>query len=515
MSILRSASVVSGATLLSRVLGMARDIACASLLGAGMAWDAFVIAWRVPNLFRRLLGEGALSSAFIPVFSGERERAGREAAFRFFASVLTLLSLLLAAVTAVGVLLALLLPETLFGTGAAGDKARLTMDLLAILFPYVFLINVMALFMAILNTEGHFFAPAIAPAVLNVFWITGTLVSPFVSEDPAERVKVVAAFILAGGVVQMFMQVPFLRARGIPLRPRLDLSHPALKRMLLLMFPMILGLAPVQVNLLLDTLIAEAFIPGDGANSYLFYGNRLMQFPLALVGIALGVVAFPLFSRLAKAGRRDELSGKFREALRLTFFLSLPAAAGLLALDRPLIELIYEWGKFGPGDTTATARVLFLYAVGIPAFCGLQIVTRLYYASEEVKTPVWTGAAMVFVNLGLNLLLVGPMREGGLALATSLTAVLNLLILVALVPRRLGLASLWGVVGPIALSAALAAAMGFAVYALGGFLASRFPETTLVTKLMRTLPPVVVGAVLYLGVALLLRLPETRTLRRR
>jgi len=449
------------------------------------------------------------------VFSGERERSGREAAFRFFASVLTLLSLVLAALTAVGVVGALLLPSDLFGTGGAGEKARLTLDLLALLFPYVFLVNVMALFMAILNSEGHFFGPAVAPAVLNVFWIAGAGVSAAVSEDPAVRVRVVAAFILAGGAVQMFMQVPFLRARGIPLRPRLDLSHPALRRMLLLMLPMILGLAPVQVNLLLDTLIAEAFVPGDGANSYLFYGNRLMQFPLALVGIALGVVAFPLFARLAKEGRRGELGDRVREALRLTFFLALPAAAGLVALSRPLIELIYEWGRFGPEDTAATSRVLLLYSTGIPFFCALQILTRLFYSLEDVATPVKVGACMVGVNLALNLLLVGPMAEGGLALATSLSAALNFGILLALVRRRLGLEGLATVLRPAAVSALLAGAMGVAVYALHGALAGAVPEMTLPGKLLRAVPPVIGGAVLYLGLALLLRLPETRALRRR
>ncbi|MEN8150224.1 MAG: murein biosynthesis integral membrane protein MurJ [Planctomycetota bacterium] len=515
MGILRSASVVSGATFLSRILGMARDIACASLLGAGAAWDAFVIAWRVPNLFRRLLGEGALSSAFIPVFTGEREKNGRTAAFAFFASVLTLLSIVLAALTALGVLAALFLPAHWFGAGGAEAKAALTLDLLAMLFPYVFLINVMALFMAILNSEGHFFAPAIAPAVLNVFWITGAVASPLVSDDPAVRVKVVAAAILAGGVVQLFLQVPFLRSRGIPLKPRLDVSHPALGRMLLLMFPMIAGLAPVQVNLLIDTLIAEAFIEGDGANSYLFYGNRLMQFPLALVGIALAVVSFPLFARLAKEGKREELSSKVREALGLTFFLALPSAFGLLALATPLIELIYEWGRFGAADTSATSRVLFLYSVGIPAFCGLQIVTRLFYALEDVKTPVRVGAAMVVVNLALNLLLVGPMEEGGLALATSLSAGLNVAILFWLVPRKLGLAGLGPVLPSILKSLTIAAAMGALVWFVHSRLAAAYPDPTLGAKLMRTVPAVLLGGVGYVGAAFLIRLPEVRGLIRR
>jgi putative peptidoglycan lipid II flippase len=515
MSFLKSASVVSGATFLSRILGMVRDIACASLLGAGAAWDAFVLAWRVPNLFRKLLGEGALSAAFIPVFSGEREKNGRQAAYRFFQSVLTLLSVGLAALTAIGVLAALLLPADVFGSGEGLAKADLTLSLLAVLFPYVFLVNVMALFMAILNSEEHFLGPAIAPAVLNVFWIVGAVISPSFSEDPATRVRIVAAFILAGGVVQLFMQVPFLRARGIPLAPRFDTSHPALKHMLLLMLPMIVGLAPVQVNLLLDTLIAEAFVPGDGANSYLFYGNRLMQFPLALVGIALGVVAFPIFARLAKEGRKDELSGRLTEAFRTTLFLALPAAAGLAVLCRPLIELIYEWGKFTAADSAATSRVLLFYAVGIPSFCGLQIVTRVFYAMEDVKTPVRVGLTMVAANLALNLLLVGPMREGGLALATSISATLNLAVLIGLTRRRLGLAGYAAAVRPGLVCLLLTAVMAAAVFALHGLLADAFPGATLWPRIARTLPPVLAGVVVYVVGALAFRLPETKRLLRR
>jgi putative peptidoglycan lipid II flippase len=280
------------------------------------------------------------------------------------------------------------------------------------------------------------------------------------------------------------------------------------------MLPMILGLAPVQVNLLFDTLIAEAFVPGDGANSYLFYGNRLVQFPLALVGIALGVVAFPLFARLAKEGRREELSDRVRFALRMSFFLSLPAAAGLIALCRPLIELIYEWGRFGPADTVATSRVLWLYSLGIPAYCGLQILTRLYYSLEDVKTPVAVGASMVLVNLGLNLLFVGPMEEGGLALATSLSAFLNLSILFVLAKRRLPVSDLSKILPPALVATLLAAAMGAAVYAAWHFLAGTVPDPGLAGKLLRTLPPVLLGVALYAGAAFLFRLPETRGLRR-
>jgi putative peptidoglycan lipid II flippase len=513
MGFLRSATVVSASTLVSRILGMVRDIICASLLGAGPVWDAFVVAWRIPNLFRRLLGEGALSSAFIPVFLGEKEKAGLPAALRFFGNVLGALSLLLAVITVLGVAFTVLVPGTWFGDGAEADKAQLALDLLRILFPYMFLINLMALFMAVLNSLGHFFAPAIAPALLNVFWIAGALLAPVVAEEAGDQVQIVALFILVGGVAQFAVQLPVLRRFKVPLRPHISFRDPALRRLLFLMFPMVLGLAPMQVNILLDTLIAEACVPGDGANSYLFYGNRLMQFPLALVGIAMAVVVFPVFSAHAKAGRREELGQTLSEALRTTFFLALPAAAGLFVLASPLIALIYEHGvfRFDP-DTPATARVLRMYALGVPAVCGLQVLTRLFYSLEEVKTPVRVGAAMVMVNLVLNLILVFPLRESGLALATSLSATLNLVILGFLAHRRLGIRGLRRVSLSFLRSLIFTLLMGGAVFWLSHALSRAFPEREILPKLLWVLPPTLLGAVLYLGVSFGFGVPEARKL---
>lgn len=514
MRFLRSATIVSASTLVSRVLGMVRDIASAALLGAGPVWDAFVIAWRVPNLFRRLLGEGALSSAFIPVFQGEKEEHGLKAAMRLFSAVLGALSLVLAAITLLGIAFAWLTPGTLFGQGAEAEKAQLTLDLLKILFPYMFLINVMALFMAVLNSQGHFFTPAIAPALLNVFWIGGVFLAGRLSTVPEEQIMIIAGAILVGGMAQLLVQVPVLHAKGITLRPRLDFRDPALRRMLVLMFPMILGLAPLQVNVLLDTLIAEVLISGDGANSYLFYGNRLMQFPLALVGIAMAVVVFPVFSAMAKAGRKADLGRTLSQALRTTFFLALPSAAGLLVLAGPLIALIYERGKFHfDPDTIATAPVLQMYALGVPAYCGLQVMTRLFYSLEEVKTPVRVGAIMVGVNLVLNVILVFPLRESGLALATSISAALNLAVLTIMARRKLGIAGLGGVFRSFLTSLLFAVVMGAAVFWASHALAHRYPARELVPKLLWVFPPMLLGIGLYLGAALLLRRPEIRSFR--
>jgi putative peptidoglycan lipid II flippase len=239
-----------------------------------------------------------------------------------------------------------------------------------------------------------------------------------------------------------------------------------------------------------------------------------MQFPLALIGIAMAVVVFPVFARLAKSGQDRELGHTLGNALRTTFFLSAPAAAGLLVLAAPLTALIFEWGKFGPADSAGTARVLVMYALGVPVFCGLQVMTRLFYAREDVWAPVRVGSAMVLANLTLNLLLVGPMGEAGLALATSLSAVLNLAALAVLARRKLSVRGLRGVFRSLLASLLLAAVMGVAVWILSGVLQDVRPDRTRISsKLLWVVPPVLAGVVLYLGGAFLLRRPEAHALR--
>ncbi|MCU0726142.1 MAG: murein biosynthesis integral membrane protein MurJ [Planctomycetes bacterium] len=485
-------------------------MAFAALLGAGAVMDAFVVAFRIPNLFREIFGEGAVSSAFVPVFAGEDRESGRKAAFHFFQSILTLLSLVLAAIKLLWVAAALLLPPEIYGSRAPREKVELMLTLAAMLFPYVLLVNVMALFMAVLNSLGSFFSPAIAPAVLNVFWIAGIAVAPALADAPEDQVKVVAGAILAGGVAQLLLQMPSLRRRGVPLAPRFRFRSPSVKRMLVLMVPMVVGLAPVQVNVFLDSIIAEACVPGDGANSWLNCANRLMQFPLALIGIALGIVVFPVFSRAAKAGDRTGLGKTLSESLGISTWLSMPAMAGLIALAAPLTALLFERGRFTAGDTAETAFVLSFYCLGLPFYCGLHILTRAFYSLEDARTPMKVGAIMVLVNLALNLTLVWPLRAAGLALATALTAGGNLLVLAIIARRRHRLRGLRGVLRGLLRSLALSAVMGAAVFLLSRFFLGAFSERSELHRLLRVFPPLLAGAGLYIGLSLLLRVPEAR-----
>jgi putative peptidoglycan lipid II flippase len=509
MHVLRSAGVVTLGTLASRVLGLVRDVVSAALVGTAWVWDAFIVAFTIPNLLRRLLGEGALSAAFIPVFAQEMEDGGRDRAMRFFNVTLTALVLVLVALLVLALVATVLLPTDWFAETDA--KAALTVELLRIMLPYMVLVCVMALLMGVLNSLGHFFTPAVAPAVLNFCWIAGLLAAaPLIGDSPIDLVRALAVSVLVGGVLQLAVQIPALRARGVPVAPSLDLGNPAFRRMLARLVPVVIGLAPVQLNVAADRFIAEFLVEGDGANSYLFYGMRLMQLPVALIGIAIGVAVFPAFSRLAAAGKRDELADAIGHALKLTLFLALPAAVGLAVLAKPLIALIYQHGRFDAVSTTATAEVLLFYAVGVFATCGLQVVTRAFYAAGDMRTPVKVGAAVVVLNLGLNLALVWSMRWSGLALATSVTAIANLALLTLMARRKLRLLALRPVLRSAlaSLGAALACGAG-----AGGTLAlvwAALPGEGLPERLVRVVVPVAAGGAAFVAAAHLLRMPELR-----
>lgn len=468
---LRSARVVSLGTLLSRVLGLLRDTVLAHVLGAGAAADAFAIAYRVPNLLRELLGEGALTSAFLPAYAGRVAAGDREGARRLYRTVLTLLTALLAVLTAAAVLVFLSLPvEWLHPRdAAAADKYRLLLDLAAWCMPYAPLVCVTAVMAAVLQAEGRFGAPALAPAAMNLFWVGGMLVFlRWFPDTPEGHARAVAAGVLVGGTAQAATCLRALHSLDLLPRPTLATKDPALRVVMHRLGPAVAGLAPVQVNLLVAALIAERFIPGDGANSALYYSGRLLQLPLSLVGVSVAVAGFPLFSRLAAEGRRGDLGRSVADSLRAVTFLSIPAAAGLAALALPVVTLLYRHGRFAAEDAAAAAEVLQWSLLGLPAFTALQVVTRAFHAVGDTMTPVRVGVRTVVVNLALNLLLVGPMEAPGLALAAAITAWGNLAVLVWLARTRLRLRGMREVAGTVARVLGPAAACALAAMAGAG-----------------------------------------------
>ncbi|MHC4922513.1 MAG: murein biosynthesis integral membrane protein MurJ [Planctomycetota bacterium] len=513
MSVIRSARTVSGGTLLSRGLGLVRDTVLAHFLGAGAVADAFAIAFRVPNLLREIVGEGALTSAFLPSYAGRVAAGDESGARRLFRTTLTLLTATLLVVTIGVSALLLAIPADVFPSEDPG-KVRLILDLCAWCLPYAPLVCAAALFAAALQAEGRFGIPALAPAAMNAGWIAGMLIFiPLFADDHSGRGRAVAAAVLLGGVLQAAIALPTLRRLGLPLLPGVDLRDPALKGMLGRMLPAVLGLAPVQVNLFVNTMLAEAFVPGDGANSALYYSARLLHLPIALVGISVAVASFPLFSRLHAEGRRADLGHAVAEALRTVTFLAFPAAAGLAIVALPLASLLFGHGAYTAEDAEATAAVLHMGLIGLPAFCALQTLTRSFHAQGDTSTPVRIGARCVALAFSLNLLLVGPMEERGLALATAVTAWVNAACLAWCARRHHRLRGLRTLIGTVARTLPLTAASAAAAWGTLAWASSAWTDPGLAGRLVLVVAPVIAGALAFAAPAIALDVREARELR--
>lgn len=452
-SFLKSAKTVSLCTLLSRVLGLARDIICASFFGTSLAWDAFVVAFKIPNLFRRLFGEGALSAAFIPVFAEYLETKGEKDARELVYITGTLLFIILGGMIVLAEASFLIIPKVF----SINHKWELVLSLLLITFPYVIFICMVAFAMAILNSLKHFLMPALAPVALNICWIIGVfLLSPVFGDTLDKKIFGVAIAILIGGAVQLAMQLPILKKRGIICKPSIYFSHPGLKRISSLMLPIIFGLAAIQINVLMDSVIAMVFakppsgaenffIAGiaipyplqTGAASVLYYGDRLIQFPLGVFGIAMATAVFPFFS--THAARKDwtNFSETLNQAIRVVLFIGIPASIGLIILRKPLIELFYERNAFTAESSGRTASVIFFYAIGVWAYSASHVIIRAFYSVQDTRTPIKVGVGMVGLNLVLNLTLIWYLREGGLALATAISAIVQIIILFTIFQRKL------------------------------------------------------------------------------
>lgn len=493
-SFVRSAGIVSFCTLLSRILGLARDMLSSRIFGATLVWDAFAIAFAIPNLFRRLFGEGALTAAFLPAFV-ERHDGGRpDEARALLSKLVTALAIFLSILVAAGIGVTYLLPKD--------EKTLLFAHLLRIMLPYMAIICVAAILGAALNGLRHYFTPAIAPIVLNLVWIA-TLFLFF------RNIEAVAWAVVVGGILELALLLPPLLARRMPVRPSLDLKDPALREVGRQFLPVVLGLSLSQINELVGRVIAEVLVPGDGAVSALYYGNQLTQFPLALIGTAVATAVFPLFASPAE-DFRDVLS----RALRLVFFLALPAAVGLIVLARPIVALLFGGGRFTEEAVDRSAWVVVFYTLGLWCFCANQVQIRVFYAKKDTRTPVRVIGAMVFLNVALNLALVGPMRERGIALANSITGFSNFVALAVLLRRRYGAGDFGPVAATFGKALAASAAMGAAVWGAYHLIAGK-AGATITGKLAVVFVPIAAGFAVYLLFARLLRMDEARYLFRR
>jgi len=460
--IAKDVSIVGGATLVSRILGFFRDVILASVLGAGMYADAFYVAFRLPNMLRRLFAEGSMTMAFVPVFSNLRETEGDEAAFAMARSALVWLLGILSTVTALAVIFAEPLTRLIApGFTAKPELFALTVDLVRIVFPYIIQISAVALCMGVLNSVGHFLAPALATSELNTAIILGAGVAWVLGLDPA---YVLAWSVLVGGLGQWAMQQPWIRKYGFRWRGPFRLKDPGVIKMAWLMLPTAFGAAVYQLNILLGTLLAS-YLP-TGSVSYLYYADRLVQFPLGVFGVAIGTVALPSLSRLATGDRMAEFTSTLSSSLRLTLFISLPSTAGLIALAHPMVAVLFGRGAFTPEAEAATAAALVAFSAGLPAFACVRPLFSAYYALSDTKTPAVTAALCLAAYAATGYALMGSMGHVGLALATSVSSWLNVLILWILLRRKIG--PFFPLDKTLAVGTALSLCIGLAAYAVSG-----------------------------------------------
>lgn len=430
-AVAKAAGLIGAATFSSRLLGFLRDMVLARLFGATAAADAFFVAYRVPNLLRELFAEGSMSSAFIPVFTEYHTLRAKRDAWELASAVFTTLLSILTVVTIAGILAApaivwLLAP----GFHDEPFKLMMTTRLTQIMFPYLLFISLAALAMGVLNSVRAFAAPALSPVLFNVCIIASAV---FLSPLLSEPIVGVAIGVVIGGAAQFVMQLPGLRKRGLLFGWRFEPGNPGVKRIGTLLLPSLLGMSVTQVNITVSTILASFFA---GAPTYLFYGMRLIQFPLGIFGVALATAILPTFSAQVARGALNELRETLAFGLRMILFIILPAMLGLILLRRPIVHLFFEHGAFSAADTDATAAALLAYATGLWAFGGLRIVVAAFYSLQDTKTPALVAMGAVAANLVLSLLLMAPLRHVGLALATALAAMLNVGMLVAVLNRR-------------------------------------------------------------------------------
>ena len=432
MSLLRALATVSSMTFISRVLGFVRDLVIARAFGAGFATDAFFVAFKLPNLLRRLFAEGAFSQAFVPIFAEYKNRRGEQEARLLVDRVAAVLALALFVVALIGVLAApLIIYVTAPGFAATPDKFGLTVDLLRITFPYIFFISLTALAGGILNTYSRFSVPAITPVLLNLSFIGFALWGAPYFDPP---VTALAWAVFVGGVAQLALQVPFLARLGLLPRFRLDFRDAGVRRVVRQMGPAVFGVSIGQVSLVINMIFASFLV--TGSVSWLYYADRLMEFPIGLLGVALGTILLPSLSRHYADRSPQEYSGLLDWGLRLTLLLAAPAAAALALLAVPLVATLFHYGAFDAADVFATRRAVLAYSLGLIGLVMVKVLAPGFYARQDIRTPVKIAIVTLALTQVMNFAFIWPLQHAGLALAIGLGACINAALLLRGLLRR-------------------------------------------------------------------------------
>jgi len=431
----RHAGSVSVATLISRVLGYVRDALVAAAFGGGHFTDAFYAAFRLPNLFRRILGEGPLTSAFVPVFTEHLVKHEEKDARVFFQTLFTTLFVALSVLVVLGVIFAPALTHAVaLGFKADPEKFDLTVKLTRLMFPFLLFVCLAAIAAGALNALGTFFLPGLAPAMLSVAEIVFIFFFIGLWDKPLEGLAVSA---VVGGLLHFGILLPALKRKGYAPKWVWNPRHPGVMKVGAAIIPAVWGLSLDQINAFLDTICASFLI--EGSVTALYNSNRLMQFPLALFGIATSIAALPTMSLYAVRGDHQSMKDTLNLALRVMLYMMLPATAGLIALGLPIVQVLFEHGRFTPEASRLTYHALAAYCLGLPAFAGVKIVVSAFYSMKDTRTPVRVATYCLLINMVGNLTLMWRFGVGGLALATTLASCANAGILLYLFRRKLGL----------------------------------------------------------------------------
>lgn len=483
----KAAMTVSAFTVLSRVLGLIRDMVVAGFFGAGFFSDAFFAAFRIPNLFRRLFAEGALTISFIPIFTGYLTHQGKDEAFHLVRSAIWSLSILLLPLTLMGMLFSKEIAALLGYGFTLPELLGLTEDLTRIMFPYMFFISIAALSMGILNVMGHFAAPALAPSLLNMTMIASVIGVSLFADSDETRIKGLAFGVLSGGFFQLAVQLPFLVKNGIHFFRRTILFHPGLKKIGQQMIPSIFGASAYQINIFIGIVLASTL--DKGSITCLYYADRLVQMPLGIFAISAATAILPSLSRQAAANDEKGVNESLTLAIKQIFFITCPSAVGLIVLREPIVKCLFQRGAFDETATAMTAEALLYFSAGLLAFSVVRIFISVFNAFSDTRTPLRTALSAITLNLVLSLILIRSMGHGGLALSTTLSAMFEMGLLFFVLNRRIQ-GILWRPVGVSFLKSAASA------FLMGGVL------LLMVTSLLAEKSIPMTGYFLYLMICI-------------
>jgi putative peptidoglycan lipid II flippase len=502
--IVRAAGVLGAATVLSRIMGMVRDMVVSRLFGAGFATDAFFAAFQIPNMLRRFFAEGALTSAFVPIFA-ERHAQDPADARRLANVCFTLLVMVMAVITILGVWLSPLIVRLMFpGFAAQPAKLELTIFLNRLMFPYIFFISLVALCMGILNTVRHFFTPAISTVFLNISMI---LCAVLLHERFQVPITALAVGVLVGGLIQLLLQLPTLYRLGFPLRFSSAFNHPALARIVLLMGPSVFGVGVYYLNITVGAILAS-LLP-QGSVSFLYYAQRFFEFPQGIFTVSVAQAVLPSMSRQAADDDLNALKESMVFGLRLLLVLTIPASIGLMVCATPIFSLLFMGGEFTYMTAVQSAIALQYYAVGLSLVAMVRVMVPAFYALKDTRTPVITAFVAFLLNVLFSLALMKPLLHGGLALASSLSALVNFLLLAWLLRRKIGPFGGWGVLATAGKALLASIPMAVAVFWVMGLHDWSLPETRMLKAGLLGCA-VLGGVTLYVPVALLLGCTEVR-----